>query len=90
MSRVLVGVDIGGTAIKIGIISTDGTIIESYSHVSQDKSFITICSVITNDVKRMLNRVGFTLERNVVGVGIVMPGKVNPQTGVSKLNIGQN
>jgi len=67
-----VGIDIGGTNIKIGVVSTDGVIIKSNSFPTGKKRK-EILQDIKNSVKRLLeeSRIDFS---KIAGIGADTPG----------------
>ncbi|WP_042223458.1 ROK family glucokinase [Oceanobacillus manasiensis] len=86
----IAGVDIGGTTVKIGIISTDGVIHKKWE-INTDKSDggIHIIEDIWASVNKQLDESGIPLS-NVLGVGLGAPGFIDGDTGYifEAVNIG--
>ncbi|MDF7669102.1 ROK family protein [Lactobacillus sp. ESL0703] len=74
--RVLLGIDIGGTTTKLGFISETGTILKKWS----------LPTIKTNNEFQMLDAITASYKNEtehdfiLSGVGIGVPGSVNPQT----------
>lgn len=83
------GVDIGGTAIKIGFFTTAGDLLEHWeipTRTEEDGSYIL--SDITNSVNQYLEEKQIS-KLDVEGVGIGVPGPVGPDGTVFKcVNLG--
>ena len=79
----LVGVDIGGTALKVGVVNLSGEVVVHSNTLLKDKSFTAVCDLIVAEVRRLARQVGISVVSDLRGIGIVMPGKVEPNTGVS-------
>lgn len=90
MDKVIVGVDIGGTTIKIGLISADGSILEKWEIVTDT----------TNNGKRIVQDIWNSIAtklverkidiKDVLGIGVGAPGFVEAETGLvfEAVNIG--
>ena len=78
---VYIGVDLGGTNIKAGVVDDEGRIIRQASiptgHPRGEKA---ICDDIVALSKRLLEESGFSLNQ-VAAIGIGSPGTMNPDTG---------
>ena len=83
------GVDIGGTAIKIGFFTTAGDLLEHWeipTRTEEDGSYIL--SDITDSVNRYLEEKQIS-KLDVEGVGVGVPGPVGPDGTVFKcVNLG--
>lgn len=91
-----VGVDLGGTSIKIGLVSEDGKIIKKISVDTEASGGPrkVVCN-IKNGVHQLLSEINLPVE----GIGIGCPGVVNPQKGTvenppnfynwKKVNVGR-
>lgn len=77
----LVGVDIGGTTIKIAFINADGEIIEKWE-IPTDNSNEgnNIIVDIANSIEQKRSAFGVTLE-DIKGIGVGAPGPANLETG---------
>ena len=91
-----IGVDLGGTSIKIGLVSEDGKIVKKI-FVDTEASGgprKVICN-IKNGVHQLLSEINLPIQ----GIGIGCPGVVNPQKGIvenppnfynwKKVNVGR-
>jgi len=72
-----VGVDLGGTFIKFGLVSSDGQIVEEHQIPTQ----------IQDDIPQVLDRIAeqvrvFQKSHVIQGIGIGVAGLVNPENGV--------
>jgi len=83
MSQITVGIDIGGTNIKVGLVNAAGRIVAR--SVLKTES----CAQNKNKlIKAVINVIGDLLEekklkkKDVLGVGFGFPGLVNPEKGV--------
>ena len=74
-----VGVDIGGTSVKAGVVDRDGNILKKGKAATDVASGAhKIISDIGDLIKSMID----TRDRDFVGIGIGCPGAVNSVTGV--------
>lgn len=77
----LVGVDLGGTTIKIAFISTAGDIIDKWEIVTDKRENGTkIPNHITASIDENLRRLGKGKDQ-LLGIGIGAPGPVNSENG---------
>jgi glucokinase len=81
-NQVIVGVDVGGTAIKMALLSTEGEILRKLEEPTpvaegEDKVIEKIARMITD----ILNHANVSNEQ-VAGVGLGVPGPVDTATGV--------
>ena len=79
----LIGVDVGGTKVKIGIIR-DGEILKK---ISLQTNTFDIVRQIINGVYEVIQSIGLTIE-NVDGIGVGFPGMVVNNVVVDSPNIG--
>ncbi|WP_338451636.1 ROK family glucokinase [Niallia oryzisoli] len=77
----LVGVDIGGTTIKIAFINADGEIIEKWE-IPTDNSNEgnNIIEDIANSIEQKRSALGVALQ-DIKGIGVGAPGPANLETG---------
>ncbi len=89
MSEYCVGVDIGGTTVKIGIFKTNGDLIEKWEiPTRKEDSGKNIISDVAASIAVKLNEHNFTNE-DVRGIGLGVPGPVEPDGHVSVcVNLG--
>ena len=71
MTKLCVGIDIGGTNLKAGLLTNRGTMLEQYmlQLEEKDKSEDGILKATHKAVKKLLSTSGFGNE-SIVGVGI--------------------
>ncbi len=81
-----VGVDIGGTNVKAGIIDEKGKIIVK-SSIPTDKSFdyVKICADIAVQIKELAKN-GNVAAEDIAGVGIGCPGVITSSEGIVDYN----
>jgi len=82
MSKVLVGVDLGGSSAKVAVVSAKGEIIEKGSVPTSDEPGPEpVMTGSEKTVQSVLNRAGLS-RKDVLAVGIGAPGPLNWQTGL--------
>lgn len=77
----LIGIDLGGTSVKFAVVSSDGSIIDKWSimtDISEEGSLIT--PSIIDSLKTYMSDHGFTSE-DFIGIGMGSPGTVNKENG---------
>jgi glucokinase len=79
MTAVLIGIDIGGTAIKIGLTRLDGHII-SKTQLAFDRTLAF--EDLTDRVATVCHRLSRQVGGEIEAVGVCLPGFVDPETGV--------
>ncbi len=73
----MIGIDLGGTSIKFGLISSDGEILrKSKRKTPSSKDFHEIVEVITEEVHKTLEQENLRISQ-IFGIGIGIPGVVN-------------
>ena len=78
---VYIGIDLGGTAIKMGICSSQGKIIGDFQKPTpKDRNYLTLLSVMVEMVQELLDQTGAPRE-SLRGVGIGVPALLNVRTG---------
>lgn len=90
MNHKIIGVDIGGTTIKIGLLDLEGNILEKWE-IPTSKS--DGGSAIVADIWKSLNKqLDSDILNNILGIGIGAPGFVDGETGLvyEAVNIGWN
>lgn len=76
------GVDLGGTNIKAGLVTDDGTLLaESTRPTALPRSAQAVCDDIAAVLDEVVERAGVPRDQ-IVGVGIGCPGTVDDETGV--------
>lgn len=82
MKNVIVGVDVGGTAIKMALLSTEGEILQKEQQptpVSEGED--GVIEKIARMAVEMLKQAGVEKER-VAGIGIGIPGPIDAEQGI--------
>ncbi len=82
MEKYLLGIDLGGTKLAIGLVSTDGKVVdEVITHEHVDKC----CDGIIDDMElftnALLHKHKLTLD-NILGMGVVFPGHIRSSEGI--------
>ena len=86
MSRYTVGIDVGGTNVKLGLVDCSGTIIGRATLGTKQFS-----SSKKNLIDAIVEMIGSLLHshalkaKDVLGVGFGLPGLIDPQRGIVKL-----
>ena len=83
MKKYTVGIDIGGTNIKFGIVNDSGRIIKR-SHLITER-FIrdkkSLIEAVVREIFRLIQSVGLS-PKDILGIGVGLPGLVNPVKGM--------
>lgn len=90
MDNVLIGVDIGGTTIKIGFITTEGAMLEKYEIPTDiTQNGVKIIPDIVNSINAKINLLKINRE-SILGIGAGAPGFIVGETGIVEegVNIG--
>lgn len=84
--RNFVGVDLGGTAVKIGIVREDGHLVHKISiPTNSSRGALAVIDSIGAAVKKMLADVGID-SKQIAGLGMGSPGYVDSKEGVVVYN----
>lgn len=84
--KIVVGVDIGGTAIKVGICSLEGELLHTFEGPTEvEKGSDTICSNIAKYARAIVDESPFGWEQ-VEGVGIGVAGFLDIPNGIVKFS----
>lgn len=76
--KVAIGVDLGGTNFKFGLVEEDGNILKKdVVEVAGDRSINGVIALIVSEIKKLV-----ASEHDVVGLGIGMPGIVDRKKGI--------
>lgn len=90
MASYIAGVDIGGTAIKFGLISADGKLLEKWSiDTNTEDNGVTIISDIWASLSNVLEKNKIEKE-HIIGIGAGIPGFIHTEDGIvyEAVNIG--
>ena len=76
-----IGVDLGGTDIKIGAVTDDGRLLRSLSTPTRpERPFEAVVADICAHIRELLDGMGLG-EADVASVGVGLPGAANTETG---------
>lgn len=79
-SRLAVGIDLGGTNLKVGLVSREGRMLASRAATTPPGPDATL-DLIATEVRELLRAAG--VDRSaIIGVGIGTPGPLSPSRGV--------
>jgi glucokinase len=81
MSSFAIGVDLGGTNLRIAAVDADGNLLEKVTtgtQVSKGRDFVI--GEMTDAIKVLIGK--FSTNRNLEGVGIGVPGIIDKRTGM--------
>lgn len=89
MNKKCFGVDIGGTTVKIGLFSTDGTLIEKYEiPTRKEESGKYIPDDINEFIRKVMTEKSIKNDE-IIGIGVGVPGAVMADGTVNKcVNLG--
>lgn len=89
MDELIIGVDIGGTSVKIGLINYDGKIVYKWEiPTNKDHQGRGIVDDVWNSITETLSKQN--IGKRIIGIGVGAPGFVNRKTGIVEeaVNIG--
>ncbi|MBP3967112.1 MULTISPECIES: ROK family glucokinase [Paenibacillus] len=85
--KIVVGVDIGGTTIKVGICSMEGALLHTYEGATEvEKGSDAVCSNIADYAKLIVEQSPYSWEQ-VEGVGIGIAGFLDIPNGIVKQSV---
>jgi glucokinase len=88
--KIVVGVDIGGTAIKVGICSIEGELLHTYEGPTEvDKGSDAVCQNIADYARHIVEQSPYSWEQ-VEGVGIGIAGFLDIPNGIVKFSPNLN
>ena len=89
MSKIVFGVDIGGTTVKLGVFQDDGTLIENWEiPTRKEENGRFILKDIAGSILAKIDEMGYDKE-DVIGVGVGAPGPVDAYGNINKaVNLG--
>lgn len=82
MAKYVIGIDIGGTNIKAGVIKKSGEVIKSYSIKTQASKG---ADDVLERIKKLTDEIIKENEldkKDIIGIGMGIPGPVNTDTGI--------
>ena len=78
MEKKCIGIDVGGTTVKIGIFETDGTLVYKWEVPSRkEENGAYILPDVAASIRKKLNEQGIPMDA-VIGAGMGFPGPVQP------------
>jgi glucokinase len=84
MSKLALGVDMGGTGIKLGLVDSHGKLLKTLRFSTPTKSDPDqVVGLIAEHVQTMLELIG---HRTIVGIGIGCAGDIDPEAGVVRIS----
>ena len=90
MSNYIIGIDIGGTTVKFGLISNDGELFKKWSiPTKKENNGATIVNDIWNSLAQTIE--SFNINKDtIIGIGVGIPGYVDTGSGLvyEAINIG--
>jgi glucokinase len=95
MEKVCFGIDIGGTAVKVGLFNTEGKLLDKWDFATKrTENGKDILKDSANFIKAKIDELGLVKE-NIVGIGVGIPGPIRdngevlelPNLGLGQFNI---
>lgn len=78
MSKKCIGVDIGGTSVKLGMFETDGTVVDKWQVTTRTEDHGShILEDVAASIRDKMTKMGLAKE-DILGVGMGVPGPVLP------------
>ncbi|EHI55455.1 hypothetical protein HMPREF9333_01170 [Johnsonella ignava ATCC 51276] len=78
MENICIGIDIGGTTVKMGIFNTSGKLVKKWAiGTSKENNSASVISDIASSVQEVLHEQSYTLN-DCLGIGLGVPGPVLP------------
>lgn len=89
MANYVIGVDLGGTTVKIGLFSVDGTLVDKWEITTRvDEGGMYILGDIAKSIEKKLTKMDIA-KSDVAGIGMGVPGPVKEDGTVLKcVNLG--
>ncbi|MBQ2751901.1 MAG: ROK family glucokinase [Oscillospiraceae bacterium] len=89
MSQFVFGVDIGGTTVKLGLFTSDGTLLEKWEIPTvTENSGAAILPDVAASINAKIKEKSLSFEQ-IAGIGLGVPGPVGPDSTVYKcINLG--
>ncbi|QYR21546.1 ROK family glucokinase [Paenibacillus sp. sptzw28] len=85
--KIVVGVDIGGTTIKVGICSSEGELLQTYEGPTEvEKGSEAVCNNIAQYARHIVEQSPYNWDQ-VEGVGIGIAGFLDIPNGIVKLSV---
>ena len=78
MAKIGIGVDVGGTSVKLGMFTRTGNLIKKWEiPTDRENNCANVLPDVAASIRKTLEEEGFSLE-DLVGVGLGVPGPVQP------------
>lgn len=77
----LIGVDIGGTKVAVGLIDLSGAVLEELIVASDGRNREPMFEIVVDAIRSLLKKVGLAEEEIALGVGV--PGIVDSKNGIA-------
>lgn len=89
MGKIVFGVDIGGTTVKLGVFTADGTLNDKWEIPTRtEENGRFILADVAQSIHDKIKALGYE-KKDVIGVGIGVPGQVNREGVISAaINLG--
>ena len=79
MGMKCIGVDIGGTSVKIGLFETTGELLDKWEvKTRKEDGGVNILPDVAASIRKKLDEKGLDLKKDVAGAGMGVPGPVMP------------
>ena len=82
-----IGIDVGGTSIKVGLVKNGEIIVRSNKEVNKNNGLEEVLSNIEDSINDVLNKKGIKID-DIKTIGIGIPGIVNKTGNVTCVNMG--
>lgn len=90
MGMKCIGIDVGGTSVKIGLFERSGTLLEKWEvGTRKEENGRYILADVAESIKDRLSRMKLSLRTDITGAGMGVPGPVKPDGSVELcVNLG--
>ena len=79
MGMKCIGVDIGGTSVKIGLFETTGELLDKWEvKTCKEDGGVNILPDVAASIRKKLDEMGLDLKKDITGAGMGVPGPVMP------------
>ena len=79
MGMKCIGVDIGGTSVKIGLFETTGELLDKWGvKTCKEDGGVNILPDVAASIRKKLDEMGLDLKKDITGAGMGVPGPVMP------------
>ena len=90
MGMKCIGVDVGGTSVKLGIFETTGELLDKWEvKTRKEENGKNILPDVAASIREKVSAMGLDLKKDIAGVGLGVPGPVMPDGSVEVcVNLG--